>query len=131
MVGRVLVWLMLMLGFIGLTIDVEPLSLAHAQTAATQCDSICTISWVPPTQRTDGTAFDESEIDYYSWYCNGEHLLDLDAVMGTWQAEIVFTTPGTYECALTVVDLGGRESEQSNTKSFIKGVAKPMAPQLL
>ena len=93
--------------------------------------STFTIHWSPPTQYEDGTSLLEQDLDYYSFYCDGNHVVDLDSIMGQWTADITFTVPGTYTCGLTVTDTGGQESALSNTKSFTKGPRVPRPPTLL
>jgi hypothetical protein len=69
-------------------------------------------------------------MDYYTFYCNGQDLLDLDVIVGTWTAEITFVEPGTYTCHLTVTSLAGKESQPSNQKVFTKGERVPRPPTL-
>ena len=74
----------------GLLFDVTP---TGAQTSTLQCEPTCTISWLPPAEYTDGTQLLEQDIDFYSFYCDGNRIVDLNAVIGTWTAEITFSEP--------------------------------------
>lgn len=89
-----------------------------------------TVSWTPPTQYEDGATLLEQDLDFYTFYCDGNRIVDLDSIVGTWTAIIAFTEPGTYVCGLTVTDLNGEQSDLSNTKVFMKGPRKPRPPTL-
>lgn len=87
------------------------------------------ISWTPPTFYTNGTALLEQDLDYYTLYCDGNKLVELDSIIGTWTATISFPdTPGTYTCWLTTTTLLGVESSASNVKIFTNQPRTPMAP---
>jgi len=102
-----------------------------AQIVSTPCDFGCTIEWTPPTEYTDNTVLLEQDLDFYSWYCDGNHVVDFDAIIGTWAADISFGAPGSYTCGLTTTAINGQESELSNTKVFTKGPRIPRPPILL
>lgn len=98
--------------------------LALLASLTVQADTF-TISWTPPTARTDGTPIDETEFSKYSFYCDGNHVVDLAVIPGVWEADVTIHPQGTYVCGLTVSDLEGRESELSNSLDFVVG---PHAP---
>lgn len=101
-------------------------AVAHARTA--------TITWEPPTTRTDGTTLTADEIDGYVFSCRSgeeEHadLLDID---GSEQSVVttyadLFTSYGEYLCAMRTVDTTGLESPLSNEVSVLH-FAGPSAP---
>jgi hypothetical protein len=88
------------------------------------------LSWTPPTEYEDGTPLLEQDLDFYTVYINGTPATNLDVIVGTWSAEIVFTVPGSHQVALTVTDLNGQESQLSNTQVFTVGPRTPKAPTL-
>lgn len=87
-----------------------------------------TISWLPPTQYTDGTPLLEQELDFYTLYINGTGVVNLDVILGTWTADITITEPGTHVLALTVTANNGVESALSTPVNFTVGPRTPMAP---
>jgi hypothetical protein len=87
-----------------------------------------TISWLPPTQYTDGTPLLEQELDFYTLYINGTGVVNLDVILGTWTANVTITEPGTHVLALTVTANNGVESNLSDTVNFTVGPRTPMAP---
>lgn len=97
-----------------------------------------TFSWTDPTQRTDGTAFNPgSELQSYRLQCNGpenaERIVDrsaTSAVSGNDRRYVwadAVTLGGQYDCRMTAIDTGERESPWSNTSSVAK-FAAPSAP---
>jgi hypothetical protein len=94
-------------------------------------------SWGDPTQRTNGTALNpDTEIQSYRMRCEGpenaERIVDRSATSSTgtnarqynWADAV--STSGVYQCKMTAIDTGERESDWSN----IAGVEKyaPPAP---
>jgi uncharacterized protein YpuA (DUF1002 family) len=102
----------------------------HARTA--------TITWVAPTERTDGSALPSSQIAGYVFSCrvNGEHVDKLDITNGTetqavtTYADLFGTDYGTYQCAMRTVDTTGLESPLS-TEVEVLHFAGPGAPSEL
>ena len=97
------------------------------------------LTWTPPSQRIDGTAFSLSEIDHYTLYCGATLELDqtfvIDDPTATRQVIDDLLPDGDWFCAITVTDYLGLESEWSSVLSFTKGggvveptVAKPNPP---
>lgn len=86
--------------------------------------------WQRPTAYTDGAPLLDQDIDFYSLYCNGTHMGDIENIGMTesWQAPVGFFAPGTYECHLTVTDINGQESEASNSVNFTVGPRVPNPP---
>lgn len=84
-----------------------------------------TIAWTPPTSRTDGTPITEAEFSKYSFYCDGNHIVDFAVIPGVWTADITIDPQGTYVCGLTVTATVGGESALSNELDFVVG---PHAP---
>jgi len=126
-------WIAALLVAIGmglLTLDWTDVGAQNASPTVA-CDSGCTLKWQPPTSYTDGTMLIEQDLDFYSFYCDDAHVMDFDAIVGTWQADITFTQSGHYICGLTTTTLKGVESELSNTLTFTKGPRVPRPPVLL
>lgn len=87
------------------------------------------ISWTPPTSYTNDAPLLEQELDYYTLFCDGTELVQLDSVVGTWTATIEFPdVPATYTCWLTTTTLLGVESAASNSNVFTYLPPTPMAP---
>ena len=96
-----------------------------------------TFSWVDPTERTDGTALDPAtDLKSYRLQCSGpenaERVIDRAATsaVGTerrdeWADAVQVS--GMYDCRMTAIDTGDRESDWSNTASVPK-FAAPSAP---
>lgn len=106
-------------------------AVAHARTA--------TITWEPPTQRTDGSALDPTEIDGYVFSCRigEEEHADLLVIPNgeTPSATALYDdlfgeTYGEYLCALRTVDTQGLESPLSN-EVVVTYFAGPEAPENL
>ena len=111
-----------------LTLDLDRgfyLKAAYAQSTGT-----LTISWIPPTQYTDGYPLPEQALDFYTFYCNGAWVKEIDSIIGT-RSDVVDTSglaSGDYTCHLTVTTLLAAESGPSNTINFTIGPRVPMAP---
>ena len=97
-----------------------------------------TFSWTDPTTRTDGSALDPAtEIQSYRLRCEGpetsERIVDraaTSAISGqdrTYAWADAVQTSGMYDCRMTALDTGDRESDWSNTASVAK-FAAPSAP---
>ena len=88
-----------------------------------------TIRWTPPAFYTNGNVLLEQELDFYTFYCDGQQVEILDSIIGTWQRDVEFPdTAGQHECWLTATTLLGVESGPSNTKVFTNDPRIPMAP---
>jgi hypothetical protein len=105
-------------------------------TASAQFDF--TFTWVDPTQRTDGTAFNaNTALKSYRLNCagpaNAERIVDRAATVAVntttrrYEWSNAVTVGGTYTCRMTAIDTGDRESTWSNTASVTK-FATPSAP---
>jgi hypothetical protein len=97
-----------------------------------------TFTWVDPTQRTDGTAFNPStELQSYRMRCEGaenvERIVDrasTSQVTGNTRRYVwsdAVSVSGMYDCKMTALDTGDRESDWSNIASVPK-FAAPSAP---
>ena len=111
-----------------LTLDLDRgfyLKAAYAQSTGT-----LTISWTPPTQFTDGFPLVEQELDFYTFYCNGARVKEIDSIIGTATDDIDLSgfQSGNYTCHLTATTLLASESGPSNTINFTIGPRVPMAP---
>lgn len=101
---------------------------------ATALARTATITWEPPTQRTDGSALPSSQIAGYVFSCrvNGEHVDKLDIAGAERQAVTTYAdlfgdAYGTYQCAMRTVDSTGLESPLSNEVEVLH-FAGPGAP---
>ncbi len=101
------------------------LSSAYAQT-----NGILTISWTPPTQYTDGFPLLEQDLDFYTFYCNGSQIKQIDSIIGTRSdgVDVSGLSSGNYTCNLTVTDVLGEESGPSGDINFTIGARTPGAP---
>lgn len=93
-------------------------------------------SWEPPTERVDGTALPEVEIDRYRIYCDGNPTFVWEQThvptgMQTWQAPANTFALGSHNCHATTIDTEGQESDPSNVVNFIVLPARPKAPILV
>lgn len=97
-----------------------------------------TFSWDDPTERTDGTGLNpDTELKSYQMRCQGPENVAryVDRAATTVVTDIRRTyvwvdavqISGTYNCQLTAVDTGDRESDWSNVASVSK-FAPPSAP---
>ena len=96
-----------------------------------------TFTWTDPVSRTDGRALDPAnEIKSYRLQCSGpenaERIVDRAATsaVGTerryeWADAVQIS--GMYDCRMSAIDTGDRESDWSNTASVPK-FAAPSAP---
>ena len=82
------------------------------------------VSWVAPTERTDGAVLNPEEISHYRVWVND--IVLPDSVPGTDTSVTLTLPPGDQTIYLTTVDTFGRESVPSESK-FIPGGA-PNAP---
>ena len=96
-----------------------------------------TFTWTDPTQRTDGSAFNaDTDLSGYRLQCSGpenaERVIDREATsaVGTerrYEWADAVQVSGMYDCRMTAIDTGDRESDWSNTASVPK-FAAPSAP---
>ena len=96
-----------------------------------------TFTWTDPTSRTDGSALNPAtELKSYRMQCSGpenaERIVDRAATsaVGTerryeWADAVQIR--GVYDCRMSAIDTGDRESDWSNTASVPK-FAAPSAP---
>jgi hypothetical protein len=77
---------------------------------------------------TDGTPFDESEIEGYPLYCDGAYVTTIsnDFLRST-VLDVALIGPGDHTCGLTEV-VDGIESLLSDTVSFPLGRRTPGSP---
>ena len=90
---------------------------AFAVTVQQDSSGKATVSWVPPTQRTDGsalTALAGYRIRYGSSATALDQTVQLNNV-GLTSYMIEGLAPGTWYFAMTAVDTGGLESDMSNS----------------
>lgn len=92
---------------------------------------VFTISWLPPTQYTDGSPLLEQDLDYYTLYVDGFSTIYYDSIPGTYSQLHEIVPAGTYELTLTVTSLEGVESGPSNMIVFTVGPRTPKPPVLL
>ena len=107
---------------------------------AVQAQESLRLEFTPPTTRVDGTPLDPAtELDTYTVYCRaqasdaawpdsgytfpaqepaGEHETTYETLLGE---------RGRYECAMTVTDTDGRESDRSESVEFA-WLSQPEAP---
>ena len=96
-----------------------------------------TFSWVDPVERTDGTALDPAtDLSGYRLQCSGpenaERMVDRAATTADGNQRVYEWTDavqagGMYDCRMSAIDTGDRESDWSNTASVPK-FAAPSAP---
>lgn len=93
-----------------------------------------TISWVPPTERTDGTAFTTEEINGYWFSCRAGEADHVDVlwiegagVEASSNLNDLLPSYGTYQCSLRVEDTLGLQSARSNEVEVVHASA-PGAP---
>ena len=114
--------------FASLTLDYErgfQLRVAKAQTA-----NILPISWTPPTQYTDGFPLLEQDLDFYTFYCNGAVVKQIDSIIGTPSDNVDISDLGSgdYTCHLTTTSLLAVESGSSNSINFTIVARVPGSP---
>jgi hypothetical protein len=95
-----------------------------------------TFTWTDPTQRTDGSAITAAELKSYRLQCSGpenaERIVDRAATSAVgserrYEWTDAVQVSGMYDCRMTAIDTGDRESDWSNTASVPK-FAAPSAP---
>ena len=96
-----------------------------------------TFYWIDPTTRTDGSALDPAEeLSGYRLECSGpetaERVVDRAATSAVgserrYEWTDAVQTGGLYDCRMSAIDTGDRESDWSNTASVPK-FAAPSAP---
>ena len=124
-------WILPLILIAGLTLDWNSNDHNWGITAVfAQSNGQVTISWTPPTQYTDGAPLLEQDLDFYTFYCNGVELAQIDSVIGTWTASVSTASlpEGTHTCTLRVTTLAGAQSGDSNPANFTIGPRVPMAP---
>ena len=96
-----------------------------------------TFTWTDPAQRADGSAFNaDTDLSGYRLQCSGpenaERVIDRAATSAVgperryeWADAVQIS--GVYDCRMTAIDTGARESDWSNTASVAK-FAAPSAP---
>lgn len=107
---------------------------------ALAADDTTRIEFDPPTSREDGTELDPAtEIEEYRLYCryqdatefSGDEVLVIPGLTETGEHPTTYAEflpePGVYDCALTAVDTGGRESRHSDIAE-IEWIARPGQP---
>ena len=118
-----------------LTFDYTPKDGFRLTSVYAQAGNVVTISWTPPTQYTDTSPLLEQDLDFYTFYCNGIMVKQIDSIIGTYSNVVDLTGLPTadYVCHLTVTALpiipnAATESGASNTINFTIGPRVPMAP---
>lgn len=94
--------------------------------------AIKTFKWSAPTERTDGTPLDVSEIGGYRLYIDGAAVVDMPGSLnpdGHYEFQRDFGH-GKYVAEITCIDSAGRESDKSNSVPF-EVISRPAAPVLL
>ncbi len=98
--------------------SLSPFSITVAAVEPTTTMGSVSLSWVPPTTRTDGSALDMSEISGYRIYMGTtadslEEIVELaDGSINDYVVDNILT--GDYYFAVTTYDTDGNESEFSN-----------------
>jgi hypothetical protein len=89
---------------------------------------VVSFSFVPPTEREDGTPLKIEEIKAYRVYVNGQRASTVRSDVTTFTLDL---DTGTHQVHMTTVDKKERESQPSNTVTKIVGqLALPKAPVL-
>lgn len=102
--------------------------LAGLTVQAQSVPSSYVLTWIPATSMTDGTPFDESEIEGYPLYCDGEYVTTIpndftrSAILN-----VDMLGEGQHTCGLTEV-VNGIESLLSDTVTFPLGQRTPGSP---
>jgi len=96
-----------------------------------QEEELRTFSWIPPTERTDGTSLSSDEIQKYELGCSTESgqydVLTFDAPGGTntsVQIPDSYMLPGVNYCSARTVDTDGNRSAWADEVTWIN-VAPP------
>lgn len=86
--------------------------------------------WIPALDMTDGTPFDESQIELYPLYCDGQHILDIpNDFLRRYVVDVDLLGPGSHTCGISE-RVAGIESVMSDTVVFPLGQRTPNAPTL-
>jgi hypothetical protein len=111
---------MVLAGLAALTLDVS------GQSVPTQR----TLTWVPGLEYASGGTFDESAIQHYNLYCDGQYVGEVvNDFTRTYVATVGLLGPGDHTCGLSET-VDGIESVMSNTVTFPLGKPTPKAPVL-
>ena len=88
------------------------------------------VGYTPPTENTDGSVLLEQDLDYYTFYCDGQPYATIDSIIGNRTAVVSLDglTEGSHDCNLTVTALNGAESGASNSINFTIGPRVPNPP---
>lgn len=93
-------------------------------------DNTKTLTWVPSLTYESGGTFDESQIELYELYCDGEYV---QSIANDFSHRYVVGPSllgyGSHTCGITE-RVAGIESLLSNTVSFDLGQPTPGAPVL-
>lgn len=92
-----------------------------------------TLAWTPPTERADGTPLDPmTEIAEYRLVCGNVVTSIAPTVAEDERYELIkyeiLPDYGTWDCHLTAVDMGGLESDASESVSISWQRVQPRAP---
>jgi len=87
-------------------------------------------TWTNPTTNTDGSIFDPAtDLLETRFYCDGD-VIPTFVEPGNVETAIGNFAPGDHSCYATTVNLGGVESDPSNTSTFTVTWPKPNPPVL-
>jgi hypothetical protein len=104
----------------GLTLDVNSQAVPTSKA----------LVWTPALDMTDGTPFDESSIELYPLYCDGQYIKDIpNDFTRRYVVDVDLLGPGDHTCAISE-RVNGIESLVSNTVDFPLGQRTPNAPTL-
>lgn len=107
-------------GLAALTLDVSGQSVPSTRT----------LTWVPGLTFESGGSFDESQIQHYSLYCDGQYINDVpNDFTRQYTVSTVLLGAGDHTCGLSET-VDGMESVMSNTVTFPLGKPTPKAPVL-
>lgn len=89
-----------------------------------------TLIWTPALDMTDGTPFDESQIELYPLYCDGQYVMDIpNDFLRRYVVDVDLLGAGDHTCGISE-RVNGIESVMSNTVDFQLGQRTPNAPTL-
>ena len=112
---------------------IAPIILLAALTLDISAQSVPTsktLTWLPALDMTDGTPFDESQIELYPLYCDGEYIKDIpNDFTRRYVVDVDLLGPGGHTCGISE-RVAGIESVMSNTVDFTLGQRQPNAPTL-
>jgi hypothetical protein len=98
----------------------------QAQTVPTER----TLRWVPSLEYTSGGTFDESQIETYPLYCDGQFITEIpNDFTRYYVVSTALLGAGDHECGVSE-RVDGIESVLSNTVVFPLGQRTPRAPTL-